>query len=173
MAQRRAYLQTEKDPSFDFESALPDNAELSEIFFELTRRLEAQYSINKGVLMLKNTAENGFSAVSTWHNGELRDGLAINLPTDPSLFNDVASDGIVYTEQYSGIFNGNFFERKLLLDENSQSFMLHPLKHEGKVIGMLGYSSEEPTAFTMFEQGALASVASEFASIIYNRLMND
>lgn len=171
MAQRRAYLNEQKEISFHFGSDIPRDADLSEIFYEITRRLEAVYSINKGVLVLRKENENCFSAISTWQNGQLRDGLAINLPNDTSLFERVAADGIVYTEDFGGLFSGNFFERKLLLDDATKSYAVHPLKYEGTVIGLLAYSSEEPTAFTMFEEGALLEMTGEFASIIKERLI--
>lgn len=169
MCALRKYMKETKDINFDFESDIPPDISITELFSEITRRLEVKYSIDKGVLVIKNDAENCFAAVSTWKKGELRDGLSINLPNDSSLFARVADDGIVYTEEFSGIFSGNFFERKLLLEDDTKSYVLHPLKFEGKVIGLVGYSSAEPTSFTMFEQGAIVNITDQFAEIITKR----
>jgi len=141
-------------------------SDLSEIFFELTRYLRREFEINKGVLILRQEQPRKLAAVSTWSNGLGRDGLAVNLPCDSSLFEQVARNGQVYTENFCEAFSGNFFERKLLLDENSRSFVLQPLKSNGQVVGLLGYSSEKPTAFTMLEEGMLDGVAEEFGSVI-------
>jgi len=94
----RIYLTDERDLSFNFESDIPEDANIAEIFGELTRRLEAKFDINKGVLVLRNLQENSFLAISTWNNGEFLDGLSISLPTEPSLFEQVAADGHVFSD---------------------------------------------------------------------------
>jgi len=139
---------------------------LSEIFFALTRHLHKTFEINKGVLILRGEQPRKLAAVSTWKNGLGRDGLALSLPRNSSLFEQVAEQGEVYTEHFCEAFSGNFFERKLLLDDNSRSFVLQPLKSDGQVVGLLGYSSESATAFTMFEEGTLDSIAEELGSVI-------
>ena len=172
MTAQRNYLTEERDLTFDFESDIPQNAKISEIFCEITRRLEVKFNICKGVLVVRNQNENAFLAISTWNKGEFLDGLAISLPTTPSLFEQIAMDGNVYSDTYGGIFSGNFFEKKLLLNDNSKSYVLHPLKHEGEITGMIGYSSEEEMAFSLFEEGVLQDVTSRFAKIISERSGN-
>ena len=172
MTAQRNYLTEERDLSFNFESDIPPNAKISEIFCEITRRLEIKFNICKGVLVIRNHNENTFLAISTWNKGEFLDGLAISLPTAPSLFEQIASDGNVYSDTYGGIFSGNFFEKKLLLNDNSRSYVLHPLKHEGEIAGMIGYSSEVEMAFSVFEEGILNNIANQFAKIISERRNN-
>ena len=169
MCAYRHYLSEERDLSFNFESDIPQDANISEIFCELTRRLEVKFDINKGVLVVRNQNENTFLAISTWNNGDFLDGLAISLPTEPSLFEQVAADGHLFSDSYVGIFSGNFFEKKLLLDDNSKSYLLHPLKHEGRIVGMIGYSSEEELAFSVFEEGILSDISAKFAKIINDK----
>ena len=142
---------------------------LSEIFFALTRHLRQKFDINKGVLLLRREQPAQLAAVSTWNNGTGRDGLALSLPCKSSLFEQVARHGEVYTENYCDSFSGNFFERKLLLDDNSRSFVLQPLKSDGQVVGLLGYSSETPTAFTLFEEGTLNGIADKLGLIIQSQ----
>ncbi len=150
----------------------PENVvEPSEIFFDLTRRLRTKFNINKGVLLLKSDTNAPLAAVSTWNNGQTREGLSIKLPSDSSLFERVAEQGSVYTENFCDSFSGNFFEKKLLLEDDSRSFVLQPLKHQGEVIGMLGFSSEEPTAFTMFEEGDLDDIVTDFAGVIREKVI--
>ena len=169
MTANRAYLTDERNLSFNFESELPQDANISDIFGELTRRLKIKFDISKGVLVIRNLDENSFLAISTWNNGEFLDGLSISLPTAPSLFEEVANDGNVFSDTYAGIFSGNFFEKKLLLNHKTKSYMLHPLKHEGVIVGMIGYSSEEDLAFSVFEEGILLDVTTKFAKIISER----
>lgn len=172
MAAYRAYLNEEKDISFDFGSSFSKDARISELFSELTRRLEVKYDITKGVLVLRNLNDDAFSAVSTWHNGEVLDGLKISLPNDASLFEQVARDGRVFSDSYYGMFSGNFFEKKLLVDDTTRSYVLHPLKHEGQIIGMIGYSSGKESAFTMIEEGALQNVTNELAGLIREKMLD-
>lgn len=150
-----------------------ENVKLSDVFFGLTRQLRSQFCINRGVLVLRDKESTNLSAVSTWHDGRTRDGLTIRLPSDSSLFERVAAQGSVYTEDFCESFSGNFFERKLLIDENSRSFVLHPMKHEGEVVGLLGFSSEEPIAFSMFEEGTLETIVSDFAKLIHKSELID
>ena len=135
----------------------------AEMFFEITNYLKDKYDIGKGVLVLRHE-DSVLSAISTWSNGQRRGGLALNLPTDKSLFEKVIEDGNLYTESYSETFSGNFFEQKLLLEPLTRSFALHPLKFEGKVIGLLGFSSHNPMAFSLMEEGESDRLFNKFAS---------
>jgi len=168
---KRDYFQDDEEKRIvKIENIINGSNNLSDIFVKLTKHLGKQFHINKGVLVLKRGSSNNLAAVSTWNNGHAQDGLAIDLPGDSSLFEKVVEHGQVYTEDFCGSFSGNFFERKLLLDNSSRSFVLHPLKSEGEVIGLLGYSSEKPTAFAVFEEGILDDVAGKFADAIYDNL---
>lgn len=145
---------------------ISDDTPLSEAFHTLTDHLRRDYNIDKGVLVLRHNEGRQLAAVSTWHKGSVRDGLRLNLPVEASLFEQVARQGHVYTEDYCDSFSGNFFERKLLLDDDSRSFVLQPLKSDGRVLGLLGYSSREPMAFVTFEEGALDTISARLGSII-------
>lgn len=154
----------------EFDELVSSHGDLSEIFFKLTRQLCKDFDIHKGVLVLRHKQPNKLAVVCTWKHGLERDGLALNLPCESSLFEKVAQHGYVYTENFCEAFGGNFFERKLLLDDGSRSFALQPLKSNGHVVGLVGYSSLNPTAFIMFEEGMLENEAGNLATIIETRL---
>ena len=145
--------------------------QLSESFFALTKYLRNKYAIDKGVLVLIDDGGNRLSAISTWHDGQARDGLSLNLPTESSLFEKVIEHGQVYTEDFCESFSGNFFERKLLLDDDSRSFVMQPLKSEGRVIGLIGYSSRQPTAFAVCDEGSLDEIAAMFGAMIERKVI--
>ncbi len=164
---KRAYLSEGPPPiKVDVERLLNHEVSITEAFGEFTKALGEHFDINRGVLILREPDSEALSAVSTWREGVLVDGLMINLPRDSSLFEKVSDDGCCYTENFCGAFSGNFFERKLLLDENSRSFAVQPLKVHGEVIGLIGFSSERPTAFAMFEEGVVEDLARRFAEIV-------
>lgn len=154
----------------DLAASLPEAAEPSEVFFELTRRLSSRFYISRGVLVLSSDGGKSLAAVSTWNDGQTRDGLYIKLPSDSSLFEQVTTHGRIYTEDFCENFSGNFFERKLLIDDESKSFLLQPLKHEGEILGLIGYSSDEPTAFAVFEEGAVDELIADFIELIRGKI---
>ena len=149
--------------NYDIESEWPPEADLSEIFIGLTRILQRSHAITKGVPVIYEPDGTRFVAAATWNNGRTRKNLSIKLPHVFSLFKNIAEDGRFYMDNFCRIFEGNSFERNLLLDSDSQSFAVQPLKYEGRVLGLLGYSSDQPMAFTTFENGFLDEVARQLA----------
>ena len=147
--------------------------DLSDRFSELTRQLLCKFDIKKGVLVVRRPVDEQLAAISTWQSGVTRDGLTITLPTDTSLFDRVAKQGQTYAEDFCDSFSGNFFERRLLLDDDSRSFVVHPLKHEGKVVGLVAFSSHEPTAFAMFEEGDIDHLTRIFAGHVETHLASE
>jgi transcriptional regulator with GAF, ATPase, and Fis domain len=157
---------TQNDPSINFGLINSDDTSLPELINDIANRLKEFFDINRALLVVRQNDTKPFSAVSSWHNGNLLDGLKLSLPKNTSLFENVAENRVIYTETYSGTFSGNFFEKKLLLDETSSSFLLQPIRYKGQTVGILGFSSENPTAFTMFEEGVLDKITDELGEII-------
>lgn len=143
---------------------------ISELFAEFTHKLRSKFNINKGVLVLRRRPGEALSAISTWNQGETLDGLSIKLPEQPSLFERVVEGGQTYWENITDLFTGNFFEKKLLIDESSQSFVLQPLRYDGEVIGLVGYSANDSTDFSRFEEDEVQRTTNEFAEYIGNRI---
>ncbi len=143
---------------------------ITELFAEFTHKLRLKFRIHKGVLVLRRRPGEPLSAISTWNQGETLDGLSIKLPDQPSLFERVASAGRTYWENITDLFTGNFFEKKLLIDDSSQSFVLQPLRYDGEVIGLVGYSSDSSTDFSGFEEDDIQRTTNEFAEFIGNRI---
>jgi hypothetical protein len=144
----------------------PPQSDLSEIFTGLTRDLLNSYPISRGVLLVKAGDAARFLAVSTWNEGRVRRNLSLRLPSNSSLFEKIAESGQVYTENFCALFSGNTFERNLLIGDKTKSYVVQPLKLEGAVVGLVGYSSDKPTAFVTFEEGALSGISSRLAARI-------
>ena len=167
---KRDYFSVQRNRyDFNFDGIIKRSHGISEVFSRLTSELNRTFSIDKAVLVLRRPDDDRLAAVSTWKDGQVHDGLKISLPCQSSLFEKVAECGHVYTENFCGSFSGNLFEKKLLLDEDSRSFAVHPLKSEGRVVGFLGLSSVKPTAFAIMEEGALEEVAEKFGYFIDTR----
>lgn len=145
---------------------LADCSDPRTIFQEFTRELQRVYDITKGFLALREGDMTRFLAVATFSNGTVRKNLSLRLPNAPSLFEKVAESGQLYTENFAELCDGNLIERRLLLDDDTRAFMLRPLKHEGRVIGLLGYSSENPDAFVTFEEGLVDPALDAFGRLL-------
>jgi len=157
---------------FDFDNKTVFNIskELSNLFGNLTDRLNSKYPINKGVLLLRLAKGEPLTVISLWEKGELKDGLLIKLPAKSSLFEQVIAHNQAYIEDFSASFSGNFFEKKLLLNEESKTFVLQPLRFQNNIFGLIGFSSETPLVFTVFEESQTQQLISSFAEIAFSRV---
>jgi GAF domain-containing protein len=147
-----------------------DQANLSDVFAELTRAIQRRYAIEKGVLVLRQEETNHLAAIATWEKGSVRTGLALTLPIESSLFEKVARSGQVYGNLPASSFEGNFFEQKLLMNPSSASFILQPLTVRGQVVGLIGFSSQRPEAFSDFVDGMLDGIAAQLAAMVDKKL---
>jgi hypothetical protein len=145
---------------------LASGTEPREIFYEFTRVLEQGFRIRKGLLALREENQTQFLAIASWRAGSVHKRLSLRLPTVSSLFQKIAEDGRGYSDSFAGFFDGNMMERRLLMDEDTQSFVLRPIKYEGRVVAMLGYSSDSTDAFATLEESVLDPVTASFGEMI-------
>jgi len=139
----------------DLDQILNKKLDPRAVFNGLSRSLLQEFDIKKGFLALREGDQTRFLAVAAWKEGRIRKNLSLRLPNVSSLFEKVAESGQIYSENFAALFDGNYMERQLLLDDDTASFMLRPLKHEAKVVALIGYSSEVSEAFVAFEEGLL------------------
>lgn len=150
----------------DLSAALQQCSDPRDLFTRFTDHLKRVYAIDRGFLAVCDGAMANFTAVASWQQGRERRNLSLRLPSQGSLLEKVAEDGRVFAETFADLYDGSMIERRLLLDDNSQSFMLRPLKYNGRVVAMLAYSSEEPGAFAAFNEQLLDPLLSKFAESI-------
>jgi len=148
---------------------LKSNVEPEELFHEFTRVLQRGFPIRKGLMALRDRAQTRFLAVASWRSG-IRKKLSLCLPTASSLFERVAEDGRAYCDSFALSFDGNQIERRLLLDDETQSFVLRPIKHQGRVVALLGYSSDRVDAFAALEESIFEPVMEKFGEMIGKHL---
>ena len=141
-------------------------------FSQFSRLMESTFDVRKGFLALREKDQTRFLAVASWKKGGERRSLSLLLPQTPSLFEKVAETGQIYSETFAEFFDGNRIERSLLFDDDTVSFMLRPLKHEARVVGLIGYSSDIPDAFVTIEDGQLDPVFDRLAAFL-GRLQTD
>lgn len=146
------------------DSGTADNP--ASLFMRYTRLLQRKYPLTKGLLVAREENGTRFVATATFSEKHTRANLSLKLPTSSSLFEKVAEGGLLYSENCCDFFSGNRFERNLLLDWDSSSFVIIPLRHDGETIGILGYSSNEPDAFATFENDLTDRVRDLLASAV-------
>jgi hypothetical protein len=138
-------------------------------FAQFSHLLESLLDIRKGFLALREGDQTRFLAIAGWKKDGPPRSLSLRLPQAPSFFEKVAEDGRLYSERVAEFFDGNTIERRLLFDDDTISIMLRPLKHDGQLVGLLGYSSDIADAFVTAETGALDPVFEQLAKILAHR----
>jgi transcriptional regulator with GAF, ATPase, and Fis domain len=136
------------------------------LFTGLSRSLLQEYDIKKGFLALREGDQTRFLAVAAFKEGRTQKNLSLRLPNVSSLFEKVAESGQIFSENFAALFDGNYMERQLLLDDDTASFMLRPLKCDTKVVGLIGFSSETSEAFVTMEEGLLDPVFDRVAAYL-------
>lgn len=142
----------------DLDQLLGDGPDPRTLFNGLSRSLLQEFDIAKGFLALREGDQTRFLAIATFREGRTQKSLSLRLPNVSSLFEKVSESGQIYSENFAALFDGNYMERSLLIDDDTASFMLRPLKHNAKVVALMGYSSHTSEAFVAFEEGLLDSV---------------
>jgi hypothetical protein len=150
----------------DLDRRYPPDMSIHDLFVDFVRLLESALPINRALLAVREPGGTRFIATTTISERRSRKHLSVKLPTASSLFEKVAEHGIAYSETFCECFSGNRMERNLLLDDDSRSFALVPLKHEGSVVGIMGLSSDEASAFALVEDGLLERTAVQLAARI-------
>jgi hypothetical protein len=138
-------------------------------FAQFSHLFESLLDIRKGFLALREGDQTRFLAIAGWKKDGPPRSLSLRLPQAPSFFEKVAEDGRLYSERVAEFFDGNTIERRLLFDDDTISFMLRPLKHDGQLVGILGYSSDVADAFVTAESGALDPAFDLLAMVMAHR----
>jgi GAF domain-containing protein len=156
-------LSTSSDPDrpTGSEAAVSSTVEL---FSKLMKHLREEHSIHRGVLITRQPRYSRFVAIATVSPSRERRQLNLLLPGTSSLIEKVAEHGQMYSDCAFDLFSGNRFEQNLLIDDDTRSYALIPLKHDGKVVGVVGFSATADAAFASIEAGALDDWISELAT---------
>jgi len=150
----------------------PAHAHLHELFVETARSIHRYIPLQRAILVVARAHYRDLIAVAGWslsnRNGATRT-LSLALPVEDSLFAQVAAQRFGFSDDYFGLFSGNSIERRLLIDDQTRSYVIWPLKVEASLIGLVGLSSEFPGAFTEIDaidpERTLAPLTSEMAHL--------
>jgi len=130
------------------------DSHLHEIFTATADCVHRYVPIHRAVLIAVKSHYRDLLAVARWSKGE-SDGprtLALRLPVEDSLFAHVAAQRFEFSDDYFGLFSGNSIERQLLLDGvTGGSYVICPIKIDASLVGLIGFSSLLPGAFSNLE----------------------
>ena len=159
-------------PLTDITLAKPAHAHLHELFMETARSIHRYMPLQRAILVVARDHYRDLIAVAGWSLSDRSGGtrsLSLVVPTENSLFAQVAAQRFGFSDDYFGIFSGNSIERRLLIDSQTRSYVIWPLRVETSLVGLVGLSSEFPGAFTEIDaidpERTLAPLTSEMAHL--------
>jgi len=153
-----------------FESVLDESSNVYKLFYSFTKKLSKFFSITRAVLVVQSRRDACLKVVAVRAKKSVREGLTLTLPRKDSLLYRVFEEGIIYVENYPGGFDGNFIEKKLLLEKDVNSLVVVPITFGQTGRGLLCFTSPILYAFGMFEEGHLEGVIEEFGLALEGRL---
>ena len=136
------------------------------LFFSITKKLHKLFSISTAVLVVRSTRDGHLKVIAIKRPTYSREGLALTLPEKDSLFYSVLRNPAIYTENFSPGFDGNFIERKLMLDDRTKSLAICPIITNGVVAGLVCFTSPAVYAFQSFQEGFLDPVLKQFGAVL-------
>jgi len=142
------------------------NKNIYDLFFSLTKKLNKFFSLSRSILVIHSNRDDCLKVIAIKGVRGSRVGLALTLPREGSLLYRVLDDGVTYTENYPDKFNGNFIEKKLLLDDDPGSIVVYPVLYNDAIQGLICLTSPALYAFTLFNEGVLDPVLDKFGKSI-------
>lgn len=149
-----------------FGSLFKNHKSVHELFFSLIKKLNKFFSLSKAILVVHSAKDNTLKVIAMKGRRRSWQGLALSLPEKDSLLYKIFRGKKIYSQNYPDVFGGNFIEKKLLLDTDTCSIVICPIKSNGSIHGLLCLTSPMLYAFGMFEEGFLEGVLERFSGFI-------
>ncbi len=153
---------------------------LQELFAATVRCICYYLPLTRAVLVSVGYHHRDLLAVAAWSEHSMQPSrlLSVRLPAENSLFSQVAAERSEFSDEYFGLFSGSSLEHRLLLDGvDGGSYLIHPIKMENRVVGLIGLSSAVPGTFVEFDSldpvHTFAPLAIELARLQSNQRTSD
>jgi GAF domain-containing protein len=127
---------------------------LQELFAATIRSIGHYLPLTRAVLVSVGYHHRDLLAVASWSDHSSSPGrlLSVRLPAENSLFSQVAAERSEFSDDYFGLFSGSSLEHRLLLEGlEGGSYIVHPIKIDSRVVGLIGLSSALPGTFIDFD----------------------
>ena len=153
-----------------FASVFSRNYNINQLFFSLVKKLNKFFSINRSVLVVYSARDDSLKVLAMKRDRGTCEGLAVTLPDKDSLLYRIFHERMIYTENYPSSFEGNFVERRLLIDDCTKSLLVWPIRSDGFCNGLICLSSPVIYAFELIAEGCLEYVVDRFGKEVENCL---
>ena len=153
-----------------FEAVFRKTDDIYKLFFLLTKKLSKFFSISRASLIVHSKLDGKLKAIAMKGDKGAHEGLALTLPEQNSLLYNILESGVPYIENYPQQFPGNFIEEKILIDSDTRSLAVLPIKDNGTLGGLICFASPVPYAFTMLEDGLLDDLMEKFGPVLNKKL---
>lgn len=147
----------------ELDHSLAECTDLETMFRSLSDGLVSRFAVKKGLLAACDGDGTRLMAVAAWREGRELRRLSLRLPQRSSFLQTILKQQASYTESYMSAFDGNHLERNLLLDDDSASYLIQPLRCDGCDVGVIAYSSDDPLAFVTIDETTFEWVTSRLA----------
>jgi hypothetical protein len=122
------------------------------LFFAITKKLNKFFSISTAVLVVHSVRDGHLKVIAIRKPKYAGKGLALSIPEKDSLLYRIFRNNALYTANYPSVSETNFIEKKLLLEEGTQSLAICPITYGGSLAGLVCFASPVPYAFDMIEE---------------------
>lgn len=137
---------------------------IHQLFFAITKRLNKIFSISVAILVSHSNRDHSLKVIDIKKTGYSGEALSLILPDKNSLLYSVYRDETIFSESDPDKFNGNFLEKKLLLDQTTKSLVICPVRDNGQISGLLCLASAMPSAFNSDDAFFLEEISRQFRS---------
>jgi len=144
-----------KTPS-EFSTATLDNSlrnlkasssQLPDLFEEFLDRVNERFSLRRAILFTSHTDPSRIISLAMWNHGELSTGVAITIPSEDSLLDELIEANCAKIISPVTESPGNFIESRLLLDHPGGSLAIYPMVDDTIPVGAICLVSDAEDSF--------------------------
>jgi len=140
-----------------FDSILGRARNINKLFFSFTKKLNRFLPISRAALVIHSQRDKNLKVIALKAESA-REGLALSLPSENSLFYRVFNSRSIYTADYPFNFSGNFVERKIMVGPDTKSILVTPLMTGGNIYGLICLASPQEAAFRYYDHSIMERV---------------
>jgi hypothetical protein len=144
------------------------NKNIHKLFFAVAKKLAKIFPISTAILVTHSKQDNQLRIVDVKKAGYSAENLALIVPNRNSFLYMAYVNQEACHDFVPDIFDGNFLERKLLIDENTKTLAILPLNNDGYRAGLLCLASDRTSAFRD-DASFLNSIARKLGDCIAGR----
>lgn len=143
----------------------PDHSsynQLNDLLKKLIRKMGRFFPIDKATVTFYDAREEMLRVTQVYENGSIKKGLRLNFPVGNSLMYQVLMHGYPVVDNFPDKLSSNIIERKILLNDMTQSVLVAPLIYNNIKMGLLSLTSQKEYAFGLYLEGVCEGMVEDF-----------